>query len=100
MKGEIQGNRSESKPIILTGVLLVAALLIFYTANTIQNVNLSIGVVLYSLIDIGFLVAMFLGIKTKNKSIMIFSIIVNSFLFVTLLAIIYLSLIAIGISGG
>ncbi|CRK81141.1 hypothetical protein [Neobacillus massiliamazoniensis] len=98
MRSEIQGNRSEGKPVILTGVLVVAALLIFFIASTIKNVNLSVGIVLYSLIDFGFLVAMILGIKTKNKPIVIFSVIVNGILFLTLLAMIYLMAIANGIS--
>jgi hypothetical protein len=98
VRSEIQGNRSETRPVILTGVLVVAALLIFFIASTIGKVNLSVGMVLYSLIDIGFLLAMYLGVRTKNKPIIVFSLIVNGILFLVVLAMIYLMAIANGIS--
>jgi hypothetical protein len=61
------GNRSEAKPFILTAVLVIAAAVIFFIARQFPNTSIWIGIVLYLLIDIGFLFSIFLGIKTRKK---------------------------------
>jgi cation transporter-like permease len=68
------------KPILLTGILLAAAFVVFFA------------------IDIGFIVALVLGVRTKKPSVVWFSIIANSIFFVLLSGVMFLLAIANGIS--
>ncbi|WP_421085519.1 hypothetical protein ACN5XJ_17335 [Priestia sp. MF3] len=70
----------ENKPIVLTIILLAAAFVVFFA------------------IDVGFIVALVLGVRTKKPSVVWFSIITNSIFFVLLSALMFLLAIANGIS--
>ncbi|PFD96415.1 hypothetical protein COE15_06060 [Bacillus cereus] len=91
-------SRKIATPILWTISLLVATLLVFVITRLYPNTNLQISIVLFSIIDIGFIVALILGIKTKNASIMIFSVISNGIFFILLSIFIFLLLVANGIS--
>ncbi|MEY8348854.1 hypothetical protein AALF16_11210 [Bacillus cereus] len=98
MENNIQESKKVAKPILWTIVLLIATLFIFIITRLYPNIDLRISIILLTLIDIGFIVALVLGIKTKNASIMIFSIISNGIFFILLSIIIFLLLLANGIS--
>lgn len=82
------------KPIILTMVLLIAALLVFFIPRLFPGTSLWVGIILFFIIDVGFIVAFVLGMKSKQRSVKVFSIIINGLLFIFLSAIIYLLLLA------
>lgn len=96
----------ESKPILLTIMLLTAAFVVFFAnrllpQNSIfpsETGDLTILLWLFFAIDIGFIVALVLGVRTKKPSVMWFSIIANSIFFVLLSGLIFLLAIANGIS--
>lgn len=98
MRNQIRENQNEVKPIILTVLLIVTALIILFVMRQFPNTDLWISIVLYVIIDIGFLIAMFLGIKTKKMPIIIFSVISNSIFFLLLSIFIFFLAIANGIS--
>ncbi|CAM4287392.1 hypothetical protein BAMA_04085 [Bacillus manliponensis] len=81
------------KPIILTMVLLIAALLVFFIPRLFPGTSLWVGIILFFIIDVGFIVAFVLGMKSKQRSVKVFSIIINGLLFIFLSAIIYLLLL-------
>lgn len=85
-------------PILWSISLITAAFLIFSTTRLVRNVNLWTLIILFSIIDAGFIIAFILGVKSKKLSIMIFSIILNSICFMLLSIIIFLLLVANGIS--
>ncbi|PEY32475.1 hypothetical protein CN354_21055 [Bacillus cereus] len=87
-----------AKPILWTISSLVATLLVFVITRLYPNTDLQISIVLLAIIDIGFIVALILGVKTKNTSIMIFNVISNGIFFILLSIFIFLLLIANGIS--
>ncbi|KNH20638.1 hypothetical protein ACS78_17550 [Priestia megaterium] len=96
----------ESKPILLTIMLLAAAFVVFFAnrllpQNSIfpsETGDLTILLWLFLAIDIGFIVALVLGVRTKKPSVVWFSIIANSIFFVLLSGLIFLLAIANGIS--
>ncbi|MFV5315234.1 hypothetical protein [Priestia megaterium] len=96
----------ENKPILLTVILLAAAFVVFFAnrifpSNSIfpsRSGDLTIPLWLFLAIDVGFIVALVLGIRTKKPSVMWFSIIANSTFFVLLSGLIFLLAIANGIS--
>ncbi|MFP7487294.1 hypothetical protein SFC65_24390 [Priestia filamentosa] len=96
----------ESKPIILTVLLLIATFFVVFAnwlfpQNSIfpnRSGDLTITLWLLSVIDIGFIVALILGIRTKKPSIIWFSIISNGMFFILLSAVMLLLAIANGIS--
>lgn len=98
MKVDAQENKKEVQPIILTAILVVAALAILLIVRQFPNTNLWISIVLYLLIDIGFLIAMFLGVRTKKMPIILFSMFANSVFFLVLSGFIFLLMLANGIS--
>lgn len=98
MEKQIQENKSEVKPIILTVILVVTALIILFVMRQFPNTDLWISIILYVIIDIGFLIAMFLGIKTRKMPIIMFSVISNSIFFLLLSVFIFFLAIANGIS--
>ncbi|AUD12493.1 MULTISPECIES: hypothetical protein [unclassified Planococcus (in: firmicutes)] len=98
MRTQVQEGQKEAKPIILTMILPIAALMVLLIFRQFPNVNFWISMSLYLLIDIGFLIAMLLGIRTKKMPIIIFSVLANGAFFVMLSAFIYLLLLGHGIS--
>ncbi|PFK31466.1 hypothetical protein COI93_20800 [Bacillus cereus] len=98
MENNIRESKKIAKPIIWTISLLIATLLVFVTTRLYPNTDLRISIILLTIIDIGFIVALVLGIKTKNTSIMIFSIMSNGIFFILLSVFIFLLLLANGIS--
>ncbi|WP_211655522.1 hypothetical protein [Planococcus alpniumensis] len=98
MRTQVQEGQNEAKPIILTMILPVVALAILLIFRQFPNTNLWISIVLYLLIDIGFLVAMFLGIRTKKIPIILFSVLANGVFFLVLSGFIFLLMVANGIS--
>ena len=87
-------------PIILTLVLFLVALLVFFVFNgrIFPNINLWIPIFLYILIDVGFIVSLILGIKSKNKTVKVFSILSNIAFMIPLSIWLFLLLLANGIS--
>lgn len=65
----------------LTGVLFLVAIVFLFFPGPSQETSLWIDILFFSCLNIGFLVALGLGMKTKRKSIVIFSLLVNSMLF-------------------
>ncbi|MGG4264780.1 hypothetical protein [Peribacillus simplex] len=98
MGEHIKGNQKEAKPMILTIALVIAALLLFSMGRLFQNVDLWITILLFLLIDIGFIVAMILGIRTRRGSIILISVISNGIFFILLSFFIFLLALANGIS--
>ncbi|MEB2293551.1 hypothetical protein ABEY50_01370 [Priestia megaterium] len=96
----------ESKPILLTVILITVAFVVFFAnrllpQNSIfpsETGDLTILLWLFFVIDIGFIVALILGVRTKKPSVVWFSIITNSIFFVLLSGLIFLLAIANGIS--
>lgn len=96
----------ENKPILLTVILMAAAFAVFF-ANWLfpQNLifpsetgDLTILLWLFFTIDVGFIVALILGVRKKKPSVVWFSIIANSIFFVLLSGLMFLLAIANGIS--
>ncbi|MEN1938576.1 hypothetical protein AAIE21_24285 [Paenibacillus sp. 102] len=98
MENNMRESKTIAKPILWTISLLIATLFVFVTSRLYPNTDLRISIVLLTVIDIGFIVALILGIKTKNASIMIFSVISNGIFFILLSIYIFLLLVANGIS--
>lgn len=101
MRGDnILKQHKEFNPIILPLVLFLVALLIFFVFNgrVFPNMNLWIPIFLYILIDIGFMVLLILGVRSKNKTVKVFSILLNIELMILLSICIFLLLLANGIS--
>ncbi|MED4237423.1 hypothetical protein [Priestia megaterium] len=96
----------ENKPILLTVILMAAAFVVFFAdwifpSNSIfpnRSGDLTIPLWLFFAIDVGFIVALVLGVRTKKPSVVWFSIIANSIFFVLLSVLIFLLAIANGIS--
>lgn len=65
----------------LTGVLFLVAIVFLFFPGPTKETSLWIDILFFSCLNIGFLVALGLGMKTKRKSIVIFSLLVNSMLF-------------------
>lgn len=98
MKADAQENQKEVQPIGLTVILVIAALAILLIFRQFPNTSLWISMGLYLLIDIGFLVAMFWGIRTKKMPIILFSVLANGIFFLVMSVFIFLLMVANGIS--
>ncbi|CAN7586739.1 hypothetical protein LJR015_001284 [Peribacillus frigoritolerans] len=92
-------NRQEAIPLVMPVVLIIAALLFFSIGRWVPNLDLRISIFLFSLIDIGFLVAMILGTKTYQFGIRVISVISNSIFFVALTLFTLALTLAYGIGG-
>jgi|SRR5690625_1257166 len=68
----------ESKPIFLISVLFILAIIFLYLPMTSNETSLWVDIAFFAILNVGFLVAAILGVKTKNKSIILFSILMNS----------------------
>ncbi|MCM3770275.1 hypothetical protein [Priestia aryabhattai] len=96
----------ENKPILLTVILLAAAVVVFFadwlfpqnSTFPSRRGDLTIPLWLFFAIDVGFIVALVLGVRTKKPSVVWFSIIANSIFFVLLSGVMILLMIANGIS--
>lgn len=84
-------------PILLTFVLFLMALFIFFVYRS-PNLNLWNLIFLYILIDIGFMVSLILGAKSKISAVKVFCILSNMALMIPLSILIYLLLLANGMS--
>ncbi|MGG0287629.1 hypothetical protein ABEY41_21480 [Peribacillus butanolivorans] len=98
MDHSIQENKNAAKPMMLTIALVLAGILLFTIRGIFQNVDLWIPNTLFLLIDIGFIVAMIMGIRTRRSSIILFSVISNGIFFILLSFFIFLLALANGIS--
>ena len=98
MRTQVQEGQKEAKPIILTMILAIAALAVLLIFRQFPNANFWVSMSLYLLIDVGFLIVMLLGIRTKKMGIIIFSVLANGAFFVLLSAFIYLLLLGHGVS--
>ncbi len=98
--GNILKQQKEFYPIILTFFLFLSAFFVFFFINgrIFQNISLWIPVSLYFLIDIGFVIAIILGIRSPNSTVKIFSILSNIALMVPLSIGLFLLLLANGLS--
>ncbi len=97
-EGNILKQHKEFYPIILTLVLFLVALFIFFVLR-FPNINLWIPIFIYILIDIGFIVSLILGVKSKNITVKVFSILSNITFMIPLSILIFLLMLANGISG-
>lgn len=98
MESELQVIRKESRPIIFTLILVIATFVVFFISRFVNEPYLTICLWLFALIDIGFIVSMVMGIRTKKINIIILSVIVNSLCFVILTIFLLLVSFGIGIS--
>lgn len=98
MEYKVEGNKSAMNPIVLSVSLIIAAFLILVKKSWLPNLSLWVDIGLYFLIDIGFIIAMIMGIRTKYKPVMIFSIIANSIFFIFMTIFVLLLAFAMGIS--
>ncbi|HLS36465.1 MAG TPA: hypothetical protein VK061_09520 [Bacillota bacterium] len=71
-----------SLSLCLTGALFIAASVFLYFSNINQGISLWIDIIFFAILNIGLLVALVLGMKTKRKPIVLFSLFVNSTLFI------------------
>lgn len=62
----------------LTGVLLVVAIGLLSFSEMTQGATLWIDVLFLTLLNVGFIVSLVIGVKAENKSFVIFSVLVNS----------------------
>lgn len=74
---EQKANKKAAIPLIMAVVLLMAALLVFFIGRFFPNSDLRISIILFSLIDIGFLVAMIMGTKIYQFGLRVISVISN-----------------------
>ncbi|MEY9971961.1 hypothetical protein ABH966_002334 [Lysinibacillus sp. RC46] len=95
MESDLQDIRKESRPIIFTLILVIATFAVFFISRFVNEPYLTICLWLFALIDIGFIVSMVMGIRTKKTNIIILSVFVNSLCFVILT--IFLLLVSFGI---
>ncbi|MGE8037569.1 hypothetical protein B1B04_23260 [Lysinibacillus sp. KCTC 33748] len=95
MEGDLQVIRKESRPIIFTLILVIATFAVFFISRFVNEPYLTIFLGLFALIDIGFIVSIVMGIRTKKTNIIILSVIVNGLCFVLLT--IFLLLVGFGI---
>jgi len=91
-------TKSAMNPISLTISLIIAAFLILVKTRWFPNLSLWVDIGLYFLIDIGFIIALIMGIRTKHKPIIIFSIIANAIFFIFMTIFVLLLAFAMGIS--
>ncbi|GLC88498.1 hypothetical protein [Lysinibacillus piscis] len=87
----------EFHPIILTLALFFVALVIFFVVR-FPNINLWMLIFLYAFIDIGFIVAFILGVKSKNRTVKVVSIFSNIACMIPTSIWLFLLLLANGIS--
>jgi hypothetical protein len=95
MESDLQVIRKESRPIIFTFILVIATFAVFFISRFVNEPYLTICLWLFALIDIGFIVSMGMGIRTKKANIIILSVFVNSLCFAILT--IFLLLVSFGI---
>ena len=98
METRTQGTFTEAKPIVLTLSLVLASISVLVIGWALPNMNFWVYFFFYGLIDLGFILAMILGIRTKNKPVMVFSVIANGIFFAALSGFIFLLLLGHGIS--
>ncbi|MDD9795686.1 hypothetical protein [Priestia megaterium] len=98
MNSQIQKEQKVGKPIVLTVCLIVATIVVFLISRTFPNMDLWISIVLLSIIDIGFIISLILGVRTKKTSVVWFSILANGVFFILLTILIFLLAVANGIS--
>lgn len=87
--------------IVLTFSLFIVALIIFPIGRLFPSTSLWIPICLYSILDIGFIIALFMGIKSKSisRTVKIFIFIFNIILIVSVTIFVFLLLVATGIAG-
>lgn len=99
MKSDFQYSRSEAKPVILTTVLIIGVFFVFFSIRMVQSeLYLTISLWLFALIDIGFIISMIMGIRTKKIIIVLFSIMANGLLFAVLTVFLLFVCFALGFS--
>lgn len=98
METRTQETFTEAKPIVLTLSLVLAAIVVLVMSWQLPEINFWVYFFVYGLIDFGFILVMILGIRTKNKLVIVFSIIANSIFFAALSSFIFLLLLGHGIS--
>ncbi|MEZ0481413.1 hypothetical protein [Planococcus sp. SSTMD024] len=98
METKTRGTFTEAKPIVLTLSLVLASILVLVIGWQLPNMNFWVYFFVYGLIDLGFLLAIVVGIRTKNKPIIFFSVITNGIFFTALSGFIFLLLLGHSIS--
>ncbi|WP_214849175.1 hypothetical protein [Exiguobacterium sp. s193] len=90
----------EYRSLILTFLLFLVSLLLFFGLNgrTFPNMTLWVPISLYSLVGVGYVISLVIGLRSKNNFIKIFSLLANLMLLLPLVIWVYLLLLANGIS--
>ncbi|TYO71314.1 hypothetical protein [Rossellomorea marisflavi] len=96
MENEKLDKRS-LQAVSLTAVLLVASILVFPIRKLVKA-DLWLPITLFALIDAGFILALFMGMRSPQRFVKLFSILANGVFIIVTSFMIYLLLIANGIS--
>ncbi|WP_353048679.1 hypothetical protein [Exiguobacterium sp. ERU656] len=102
MKGEcrLKSHRNEYHSLILTFILLIVSILLFFGLNgrTFPNMSLWVPISLYSLVGVGYVISLLIALRLKNTVIKTFSLLATLMLLLPLVIWVYLLLLANGIS--
>ncbi|MGX1265427.1 glucan phosphoethanolaminetransferase (alkaline phosphatase superfamily) [Rossellomorea marisflavi] len=96
MENEKLDKRS-LQAVSLTAVLLVASIIVFPVAKLVKA-DLWLPITLFAIVDAGFVFALILGVKSNRRFVKVFSLLANGTFIVATSFMIYLLLIANGIS--
>ena len=91
----------EKKIAVSTGMsiaLVAASMLSFLVIVLFPHTSLWVENIVFSSIDFGFLVSLYLGIKIKKISVVLFSILANGLLFLMLTLLIFILALTDGLS--
>lgn len=90
----------EYRSLVLTFILLIVSLLLFFGLNgrTFPNMSLWVPISLYSLVNVGYIISLVIALRSKNTVIKTFSLLANLMLLLPLVIWVYLLLLANGIS--
>ncbi len=91
-------NKKSYLSILLTFILVLITIAQFFISKSFPNMSLNISIIILLLVDLGFIVSLVLGLRSKIKGIAIFSVLANSTLFILLSILIFLLAFSNGIS--
>ena len=94
--GTMLKQHKDFYPIILTLILLLVSFSVFFFFR--GPINLWIPISMYALLDVGFIVSLVLGIKSKHPTVKMFSILANILCIIPVSIVLFLLLLANGIS--
>ncbi|WP_251132069.1 MULTISPECIES: hypothetical protein [unclassified Exiguobacterium] len=96
----MKSHRNEYHSLILTFILLIVSILLFFGLNgrTFPNMSLWVPISLYSLVGVGYVMSLLIALRLKNTVIKTFSLLATLMLLLPLVIWVYLLLLANGIS--